>query len=138
MSECFDSTSWDNQVYLHNHIAHHELTLWACGATPDQLRRHYERNALYMRNATIIVDPLVLDFEDDAIFARCLGKEEHYRNFEMFFLNTFKKIGWQAGLQKYLLDGSPLADDMMYRIYMGKNSHEDLDRILILSSANSH
>src|SRR4051812_15469571 len=23
-----------NQVYLHNHIAHHDTTLWALGATP--------------------------------------------------------------------------------------------------------
>lgn len=72
-----------------------------------------------MRDATIIVEPLVLDLEDDALFTRCLGKEEHYRNFEMFFLNMFKKIGWQATLQKYLLDRSPLADDMMFRLYMG-------------------
>ncbi|KAK3360973.1 hypothetical protein B0T24DRAFT_539940 [Lasiosphaeria ovina] len=53
------------------------------------------------------------------LFNRCLGKEEHYRNFEMFFLNMFKKIGWQATLQKYLLDGGPVADDMLCRVYMG-------------------
>lgn len=31
-------------VHLHNHIAHHDLTLWAFGTKPDLLRSLHERN----------------------------------------------------------------------------------------------
>lgn len=107
------------QVYLHNHIAHHDLTLWALGASPEVLRSQHDRNARYMRDAMIVVEPLVQDLEDDAIFKRCLGKEEHFRNFERFFLNQITQKGYQAVLQKYLIGGGDVADDMLYRIYMG-------------------
>ncbi|KAJ5212813.1 uncharacterized protein N7498_004459 [Penicillium cinerascens] len=55
-------------VYLHNHIAHHDLTPWALGAKPSVLRSQHERNTCYMRDAMIVVEPLVQDLEDDAIF----------------------------------------------------------------------
>jgi hypothetical protein len=68
-----------------------------------------------MREAMIVVPPLVQDLEDDDIFRRCLGKEEHFRNFEKFFLAQIRKVGYQ-----YLFEDTPLADDMKYRMYMGK------------------
>jgi hypothetical protein len=73
-----------------------------------------------MRPAMLIVDPVVLDLQDDYVFKRCLGKEEHFRNFERFFLNEITNNGYQATLQKYLLDGSELADEMLVHIYMGE------------------
>ena len=105
---------------MHNHIAHHDITLWALGAKPSVLRSQHDRNARYMRDAMIVVPPLVEDLEDDAIFKRCLGKEEHFRNFEKFFLAQISKRGYQAVLQDYLVGGSDIANDMLFRIYMGK------------------
>ena len=106
-------------VYLHNHIAHHDLTLWALGASPEVLRAQHDRNAKYMRDAMIVVEPLVQDLEDDEIYMKCLGKEEHFRNFERFFLRLIERDGYQKVLQKYMVDGGVIADDMMSRIYMG-------------------
>ena len=68
----------------------------------------------------IVVEPLVQDLEDDAVFRRCLGREENFRNFEKFFLEQIKKNGYEAVLRKYLVDGGAIANDMMFRIYMGK------------------
>ncbi|KAI8633674.1 hypothetical protein F5Y19DRAFT_461999 [Xylariaceae sp. FL1651] len=106
-------------VYLHNHIAHHDLTLWALGAKPHVLRSQHDRNTLYMRDAMIVVEPLVQDLEDDTIFKKCLGREENFRNFEKYFIGQIKKRGYQAVLQKYLVGGGDIADDMHIRIYMG-------------------
>lgn len=106
-------------MYLHNHIAHHDLTIWAMGATPETLRSQHERNTRYMRPSFTIVEPVVQDMEDDYVFKRCLGKEEHFRNFERYFLTQITKHGYQAVLQKYLLGGSELANEMHSHIYMG-------------------
>lgn len=106
-------------VYLHNHIAHHDLTLWALGATPDVLRSQHERNTRYMRDAMIVVEPLVQDLADDVVFKKCLGREENFRNFEKYFIGQIQEKGYEAVLQKYLVDGGDIANDMHYRIYMG-------------------
>lgn len=107
---------------MHNHIAHHDLTLWALGAKPEVLISQHERNTRYMRDAMIVVEPLVLDLEDDVIFKKCLGREENFRNFEKYFLNQIVQKGYQPVLQKYLVGDGDIAKDMRYRIYMGKQS----------------
>jgi hypothetical protein len=117
------------KVYLHNHIAHHDLTLWALGAKPEVLISQHQRNTRYMRDAMIIVEPLVLDLEDDVIFTKCLGREENFRNFEKFFLGQINRKGYQAVLQKYLVGGGQIANDMMFRIYMGKCWPECVRRV---------
>lgn len=106
-------------VYLHNHIAHHDLTLWALGAKPDVLRSQHERNTRYMRDAMIVVEPLVQDLADDTVFKKCLGREENFRNFEKYFIGQIQEKGYEAVLQKYLVDGGDIANDLHYRIYMG-------------------
>lgn len=86
-----------------------------------------------MRGAMTICEPLVLDLADDELFKKCLGREENYRNFEIFFLNEINEKGFEAVLQKYLVDGSELANDMMYRIYMGiHNISQCIDEVLII------
>ena len=75
-----------------------------------------------MRDAMIVVEPLVQDLADDDIFKRCLGKEEHFRNFERFFLEQIKTKGYQEVLQTYLVGRSEIADNMHNRIYMGMSA----------------
>ena len=66
-----------------------------------------------------IYKPVVEDLEEDYVFKRCLGREEHFRNFEVFFMKKIKEIGYEAVMQKYLLDRGEIADLMMSHIYMG-------------------
>ncbi|KAJ4287773.1 hypothetical protein N0V90_012477 [Kalmusia sp. IMI 367209] len=115
----FFTTEAHMGVYLHNHTAHHDLTIWALGATPEVLRSQHERNALYMRPSFHVVDPVVLDLQEDFVFKKCLGREEHFRNFEQFFLKEITNNGYQATLQKYLVGGSEIADEMLVHVYMG-------------------
>lgn len=63
---------------------------------------------------------VVADLEDDFVFLKCLGKEEHFRNFETFFMKKIKEIGYEAVLQRFLLDGSEIAEKMMCHQYMGQ------------------
>ncbi|KAL9081761.1 MAG: hypothetical protein Q9159_007052 [Coniocarpon cinnabarinum] len=108
-----------HQVYLHNHIAHHDLTLWALGAPPDVLRSQHQRNTVYMRGAMTICQPIVQDLADDDIFMKCAGREENFRNFERYFIGAITEKGYAWVLQKYLAGDGKLAQDMRYRIYMG-------------------
>lgn len=108
------------QIYLHNHIAHHDITLWALGAKPETIRYLHHRNTLVQRGAFAIQEALVLDMEDPKVFQRCLGKEENFRSFERFFMRLINEIGYEEVLQKYLFDRSQVADDILVRMYMGK------------------
>ena len=116
----FTTTEDDKGVYLHNHIVHQTLTLWALGAKPETIRLHQERNAQYQRQSMVMQSWLIEDMAVPEVFQRCLGREENYRNFERFFLKMIDEHGYEWVLQKYLLDGSEIADDMLCRIYMGK------------------
>ena len=107
------------QVYLHNHIVHHTLTLWALGAKPETIRKHQERNGQYQRSSMVIQNNLVEDLAIPSVFQRCIGREENYRNYERFFLKQINEQGYEAVLQRYLVGGDSVADDMLCRIYHG-------------------
>ncbi|KAL8699512.1 MAG: hypothetical protein Q9201_005963 [Fulgogasparrea decipioides] len=115
----FTTTEDDKGVYLHNHIVHHTLTLWALGAKPETIRFHQERNGQYQRQAMVIQSNLVEDMSIPSVFKRCLGREENFRNFERFFLKEINEKGYGATLQKYLIGGDEVANDMLCRIYHG-------------------
>jgi hypothetical protein len=107
-------------MYFHNHIAHHMVTIWAMGAKPHQLRSHYERNASYCRTPLAVQKAVVSDLVDPRVFRRCRGHEDNFANFVRFFINEINKHGYQEVLQKYLVGGSEIANDMLCRIYMGQ------------------
>ncbi|KAH8434288.1 questin oxidase family protein [Aspergillus melleus] len=115
----FTTTEDHKGVYFHNHIAHHDITIWALGANPSTIRSQHDRNSLYQRQAMVIQDSVVKDMADPAVYKRCLGREENFLNYCRFFEDEINRIGYQAVLQKYLVDGSEIADDMLCRIYMG-------------------
>lgn len=60
------------------------------------------------------------DLSDPLVFKRCLGREENFMNFCRFFEHEINRIGYQAVIQKYLVNGTALADDILCRIYMGE------------------
>jgi hypothetical protein len=74
---------------------------------------------MYMRDSMKIFKPVVEDMEEEYVFKRCLGREEHFRNFEVFFMKKIKELGYEVVLQKYLFDRSALAEEMMSHVYMG-------------------
>lgn len=62
----------------------------------------------------------MVDMSDPKIFKRCLGKEENFKNFEKFFMGEITKLGYEEVLQKYMFNGSEVADDILWRMYQGK------------------
>jgi len=42
------------------------------------------------------------------------------KNFERFFVRLINEIGYEEVLQKYLFDRREIADDILFRMYMGK------------------
>ncbi|OQD63897.1 hypothetical protein PENPOL_c008G00514 [Penicillium polonicum] len=115
----FTTTEDHKGVYFHNHIVHHDITVWALGGKPETIRSQHDRNSLYQREAFTIQDTLVNDLSDPLVFKRCLGREENFMNFCRFFEHEINRIGYQAVIQKYLVNGTALADDILCRIYMG-------------------
>ncbi|MCJ1479652.1 hypothetical protein MMC13_008338 [Lambiella insularis] len=115
----FSTIEDDKGVYLHNHIVHQILTTWSLGAKPETIRLHQERNGQYQRQAMVIQSSLVEDMAIPSVFKRCLGREENYRNYERFFLKQINEHGYETVLQRYLVGGDEVADDMLCRIYMG-------------------
>ena len=67
----------------------------------------------------VIQNNLVEDLAISSVFKRCIGREENYRNYERFFLKQINEHGYEAVLQRYLVGGDSVADDMLCRIYHG-------------------
>lgn len=107
---------------MHNHIAHHLLTLWSLKASPTDLQEAYDHNQSYQRPAFTPSSANVAELHDVDKFRSHLGPEKHYSDFLVFFKEEIEKSSWQAVLQKYVFAGDELADDMLVRMYAGKLS----------------
>lgn len=115
-----NSTQSEIQVYLHNHIVHHDITLWALGATPEQIEAHHRQNTTYQRLPPKREESSVIhEMADYTRFTSYLGDESHYLDFVHFFENEIRDLGYQAVLQKYLVSEDKVGMDMLPRMYMG-------------------
>lgn len=109
------------KVFLHNHIVHHDITLWALGATPTQLESHHKRNTLYQRMPPKREESHVVEqMSDPEKFKTFLGDESYYLDFVDFFEREIERFGYAAVLQKYLVNEDEVGRDMLPRMYMGK------------------
>jgi len=108
-----------NNEGFHNHIAHHLLTIFALGATPEELQRGYNINASYQRPPEPLRESDVKDMHQPERFKTYLGKENHYHDFLVFFQEEIGAKGWQNVLNEYLFAGDERADDMLVRLYAG-------------------
>lgn len=53
-------------------------------------------------------------------FKKHLGNEYYYQDYVHFFENEISTLGYQTVLQKYLVGGDEIADDILPRMWMGK------------------
>ncbi|PNS20559.1 Oxidoreductase [Sphaceloma murrayae] len=124
VSELLTKNHREHHIYFndkgfHNHIVHHLLTLLALGATPDEIRRAYDGNAHYQRDVYPIHERVLQDLSDQEIFRSCLYKEEHYTDYLAFFTTELDKKGIPAVVNEYLFSRTPLADNMLARLFGG-------------------
>ncbi|KAL6722152.1 hypothetical protein ACLMJK_001259 [Lecanora helva] len=108
-----------NPEGFHNHIAHHILTLYAIGATPDDIQRHYEDNKTYQIPPRPIDKGILEDLNDYEKFQHYLGKGEYYNDYLLFFQAEIDKKGFETVITDYCLKHDKRASDMLVRLHAG-------------------
>ncbi|OGM44780.1 hypA-like protein [Aspergillus bombycis] len=108
-----------NDSGFHNHIVHHILTIFALGASPDEIMAAYERNKAYQRPALPANESVVQSLYDQARFKDCLGKRDNYPNFLEFFQREIEKKGVENVINQYIFAGDDIAEDMLVRLFGG-------------------
>ncbi|KAK5940957.1 hypothetical protein PMZ80_006234 [Knufia obscura] len=110
-----------NQSGFHNHIAHHLLTIFALGATPPQIQKAYDDNATYQRPQFPVDKDTVSSMADPALFAKYLGNERYFHDYEIFFRKEIEKHNGNYGamLKEQLLSDTPQAKDLLVRMFAG-------------------
>lgn len=109
-----------NKGGFHNHIAHHLLTIYSLGATPDEIKRAFAENAGYQRSQYPVDKQHVQDMSDPEKFQGFLGKEEYFHDYEAFFRKEMEDKGWEAVLNQHVFARDDHADDMLVRMFAGK------------------
>ncbi|CAF9922935.1 MAG: hypothetical protein HETSPECPRED_005195 [Heterodermia speciosa] len=94
----------DSILELH-HIVHHVLTLYALGASPEQIQSHYNNNKSYQRPPQPLDDKVVQDLNDYKKFQQYLGNEKYYHDYLVFFGREIDKKGYEKVINEYLLKG---------------------------------
>ena len=108
-----------NSDGFHNHIAHHILSIYALGATKEEIQKAYDINQDYQRLMKPVNTEIVQDMSDKASFAKYLGQEQYCHDYEVFFQQEIEKKGWQAVLNEHLFAGDDHADALFVRLYAG-------------------
>jgi hypothetical protein len=120
-----------NDEGFHNHIVHQLLTLYALGASPETITKHYERNKSYQRPAEKLEERIVQEMHDPAKFNECLGKEEFYHDFVVYFQKEMESKGWEAVVNEYLFKGDERADNMLVRTFSGPYNYQQSIRAFV-------
>lgn len=108
-----------NKSGFHNHIAHHLLTLFALGATPQEIQQGYDTNVSYQRPPEPLKESIVKDMHQPDRFKTYLGKEQYYHDFLVFFQKEIEEKTWQKVLDEYLFARDDRADELLARLYAG-------------------
>ncbi|KAF3045941.1 hypothetical protein E8E12_008299 [Didymella heteroderae] len=108
-----------NKSGFHNHIAHHLLTLFALGATPQEIQRGYDINVSYQRPPEPLRDSIIKDMHQPGRFNTYLGKEQFYHDFLVFFQKEIEEKTWQKVLEEYFFARDDRADDLLARLFAG-------------------
>ena len=106
---------------FHNHIAHHLLTIYSIGATPEQITHAYETNKGDQRPMLPVNEDNVKAMSDPAKFQSFIGDEQYYHDWMAFFQRETDSNpgGWQAVLQEHLFSRTPNAEALLVRMYAG-------------------
>lgn len=108
-----------NDMGFHNHILHHILTLYALGASPDEVQAGFDHNTTYQRPAMQASARKAKELSDPKVWKECLGNEDHYSDFVLHFQQDMEASSFNEVLHKYLFAGDERANDMLVRLYAG-------------------
>lgn len=108
-----------NNDGFHNHIPHHILTLYALGATPDEIQRGYDVNAEYQRSPGKEKKRVLDDLHDRKKITQYLGKQQYYASFLHFFQSEIEEKGVGGTIQDHLFAGDEVANRMLGQMFAG-------------------
>lgn len=108
-----------NRSGFHNHIAHHLLTIFALGATPQQIQHAFDYNNDSQRPQYPVNTQNVQSMADKERFKEFLGKEQYFHDYEIYFRKEIEAKGHQAVLNEHLFARDDHAVRLLTRMYAG-------------------
>ncbi|KAK9367926.1 hypothetical protein V1509DRAFT_105481 [Lipomyces kononenkoae] len=108
-----------NDQGFHNHIVHHILSIYALGASPEEIKAAYEHDKLYQRKPFPVDENVVQAMSDKKKFEQFAGKENHYSNFLVYFQRELDAKGVGPVLNEHLFAEDGHADDLLVRMFAG-------------------
>ncbi|KAI4203549.1 MAG: hypothetical protein LQ350_001739 [Teloschistes chrysophthalmus] len=108
-----------NQSGFHNHIAHHILTIFALGASPSAIQKHYANNKSYQRPHQPVDNDVLEQLQSSDAFMKYLGQERYFHDYLLFFQSEIEKKGYEEVINEYMFKGDDRANAILVRMYAG-------------------
>ncbi|KAH0840397.1 Oxidoreductase AflY [Fonsecaea pedrosoi] len=108
-----------NNSGFHNHIVHHLLTIYALGASPEEIQKAFDINKSYQRPQYPVNQGEVEILADQDKFKGFLGKEKYFHDFEVFFQNEVEQKGWENVINEHVFARNEHAERMLVRMFAG-------------------
>ncbi|OGM39343.1 hypothetical protein ABOM_012045 [Aspergillus bombycis] len=106
-----------NDKGFHNHITHYMLASYALGAEPEQLSRAWVQEKAFQRPQHTLNEENVVRMKNTQFFISCLGKEEYYRDFLIFFQQEIGQKGTGAVVNQYVFDRTEVSEALFTRLF---------------------
>ena len=103
-----------------DHIVHCILTIYALGATPEEIQKVYDREASYQKSRYPIDEDVVTSLADRDTFKSHLGQQPHYSNYLLFFQREIKAKGVKQTLEEHLFANDEHANRLFALVYNGE------------------
>jgi hypothetical protein len=113
---------FSDETTTQNHIVHHILTIYALGASPEDIQKQYDENKSYQQPAEPVHQDAVNELADPEKRKKYLGKSVYSSDFQIFYQKEIERLGWEAALIEHVFKGDESADDMLVRLFMGTYS----------------
>ena len=121
VSLAIQETSYLSRIVLIivDHLVHQILTMFAIGASPDEITTAYNKNKSYQRPALPSDEAVVQSLYDKSRFKDLTGNGQNYPHFLAFFQQEIDKKGVAYVLNEYVFKGDDTAESMMSRLFGG-------------------
>ena len=104
-----------------DHTAHHILTLYALGASDEEIRKAYNAHREVQRSPGEPKPDVAKDLQDRSQWAKHFGDFENYIDFLEFFQAEIDQNGVADTIQQHVFGSDEAADGMLKRLFAGAN-----------------
>ena len=104
---------------LEDHIAHHILSIFALGASPEEIQKAYDTNLGMQRSHGEQDDGIIQNMHDRTLFAKYLNDEKYYIDYLQFFQSEIDSKGIGKTMQEHIFAGDDVAIQMLDQLFAG-------------------